>query len=123
MAAMLVAAGIATGMPETTGAQTIDEDQRLATLSREAESSTQHKRVAGEFRDRAKRLDTEASRLDRTARRLESKWFPNEYKLPPPQRPGYRERQRAAEARRTARESRALAQRHEQMAIELHAEP
>ena len=122
MAAAIVAASVVAA-PAGAGAQVVDEDQRLARLSEEAESATQHARVADEYRDRAKRLDTEATRLDRTARRLEKNWFPHEYKMPAPQRPGYRERQRAAEARHTARESRILAQRHEQLAVELNAEP
>jgi hypothetical protein len=122
MAAILVAVGLS-GWAHVGVAQVVDEDRRIATLAAEAESAEQHARVASEARDRAEQLDAEAARHERTARRLEKGWFPNEYKAPSLLQPGYRERQRAAKARSAARETRALAQRHREIAIELRNAP
>ena len=105
------------------GAQTADDDQRLAKLSAQAESPAQHARAAEEFRARAKALDREATRLERTARSLEKNWFPNEHKSPAPHRAGYTQRQRAAAARAAARDTRLAAARHEQLSAEVLAEP
>ena len=63
------------------------------------------------------------ARYEKTARRLERNWFPNEYKTAAMMQPGYRERQRASNARAAARETRALAQRHRQIAVDLRNAP
>ena len=120
-AALAAAALCLTIQPAT--AQPPDDDRQLARLSAQAESPTQHARAATLFRERAHQLDREATRLERQARRLEAQRFPHEHKLPAIQQPGYRERQRASEARSRAREHRVLAQRHDRTARELHAEP
>jgi len=122
MAAMIVVAGLS-GHARLGLAQTVDEDQRIAAMAAEAESAEQHARVATEARARAEQLDAEAARYEKTARRLEKNWFPNEYKTPSMLQPGYRERQCAANARHGARESRALAKRHRQIAIDIRNAP
>ena len=122
MAAMLVVACLA-GQAHVGVAQIVDEDRRIATLAAEAESAEQHARVASEARDRAQQLDAEAARYERQARRLEKNWFPNEYKTPSMLQPGYRERQRAANARHQASETRALAKRHRQIAVDMRNAP
>ena len=119
MAAALLAAGL---MGTAVEARTQD-DRRIAKLAAEAESQEQHTRVADAYRDRAELLEAEAAREARKARRLEAAWFPHEHKLPPMQRPGYRERQRAASARTEAREARVLAQKHTQIATDLRNAP
>ena len=122
VAAMIVVACLA-GQAHVGVAQIVDEDRRIATLAAEAESAEQHARVASEARDRAEQLDAEAARSERQARRLEKNWFPNEYKTPSMLQPGYRERQRAANARHHASETRALAKRHRQIAVEMRNAP
>ena len=122
MAAMIVVAALA-GQAGMGVAQTVDEDQRIATLAAEAESAEQHARVATEAGARAQELDAEAARYEKIARRLEKNWFPNEYKTPSMLQPGYKERQRAANARHAARETRALAKRHRQIAIDIRNAP
>jgi len=122
MAAMIVVAGLA-GYAHLGLAQTVDEDQRIAMLAAVAESAEQHAEVATAARTRAEQLDAEAARYDKVARRLEKKWFPNEYKNPSMLQPGYKERQRAANERDAARESRALARRHRQIAIDIRNAP
>jgi biopolymer transport protein ExbB/TolQ len=122
MAAMIVVAYLA-GQAQVGVAQVVDEDRRIAKLAAEAESAEQHARVASEARDRADQLDAQAARYERTARRLEKNWFPNEYKTPSMLQPGYRERQHAANARLAAKETRALAKRHRQIAIDLRTAP
>lgn len=122
MAAMIVVAGLA-GHAQSGIAQTVDEDQRIAMMAAEAESAEQHAQVATEARSRAEQLDAEAARYEKIARRLEKNWFPNEYKTPSMLQPGYKERQRAANARHAARESRALAKRHRQIAIDIRNAP
>ena len=122
MAAAAMAVAL-TGTADVAGAQILDEDQQLTRLAADAESATQHKHVAQLHRERAERLEREATRLERTARRLERSRFPYEYKSPSPQVPGYRERQRAAAARKISRESRLLAEHHQRLALELNAEP
>jgi hypothetical protein len=121
MATMLVVVGLAGHA--TAGAQVVDEDRLIAKMAAEAESAEQHARVAAAARDRAEQLDAEAVRFEKTARRLERNWFPNEYKTPAMMQPGYRERQRASKARSAARETRALAQRHRQIAVDLRNAP
>ena len=122
MAAMIVVAGLA-GHAGPGAAQVVDEDRRIAMMAAEAESAEQHARVAMEAGDRADRLDAEAARYEKIARRLEKNWFPNEYKAPSMLQPGYKERQRAANARQAARETRALAKRHHQIAIDIRNAP
>jgi len=121
MATMLVVVGLAGHA--AAGAQVVDEDRLLTTMAAEAESAEQHARVAAAARDRAAQLDAEAVRYEKTARRLERNWFPNEYKTAAVMQPGYRERQRASNARAAARETRALAQRHRQIAVDLRNAP
>ena len=121
MATMLVVVGLAGHA--TAGAQVVDEDRLIAKMAAEAESAEQHARVAAAARDRAEQLDAEAVRYEKTARRLERNWFPNEYKTAAMLQPGYKERQRAANAREAARESRALARRHRQIAIDIRNAP
>ena len=120
VAAMIVVAGLA-GWAPTGAAQ--DEDRRIAVMAAEAESAEQHARVHAAARARAEQLDAEAARYERIARRLEKNWFPNEYKTPSMLQPGYRERQRAANARHAARDTRALAERHRQIAIDIRNAP
>ncbi len=122
VAALLMVVGLVCTVP-TARAQGPDEDRRLAKMAAEAESAEQHERVAQEFRARATRLDTQAARLERSARRLERAWYPHEYKAAPMHRAGYTERQQAARARREARESRLLAQRHVRSADDLRNAP
>jgi len=122
MAAMIVVAGLA-GHAWVGNAQVVDEDRRIATMAAEAESAEQHARVATEARARAEALDAEAARYEKMARRLEKNWFPNEYKTPSMLQPGYKERQRAANARHAARETRDLAKRHRQIAIDIRNAP
>lgn len=122
MAAAVVLTLAVLGVSGAARAQVVDEDRDLARLSAQAESAAQHARVASLLRDRAATLENEARRLQRTARRLEQGRFPHEYKLPAIQQPGYRERQRAREARTQAREQRLRAARHEQSAVALNAD-
>jgi hypothetical protein len=122
MAALIVAAGLA-GHATLGIAQIVDEDRRIATMAAEAESAEQHARVATEAGVRAEELDAQAARYEKIARRLEKNWFPNEYKTPSMLQPGYKERQRAANARHAARETRALAKRHRQIAIDIRNAP
>jgi hypothetical protein len=122
MAALIVVAGLA-GQAQVGVAQVVNEDRRIAALAAEAESAEQHARVATEAGERAEHLDAEAARFEKTARRLEKNWFPNEYKTPSMLQPGYRERQRAANARHAARETRDLARRHHQIAIDIRNAP
>ena len=122
LAAMIVVAFLAL-QAQVAVAQVLDEDRRIAQLAAEAESAEQHARVASEARERANQLDAQAARYERTARRLEKNWFPNEYKTPSMLQPGYRERQRAANARQAAKETRVLAKRHHQIAIDLRTAP
>ena len=121
-AAVVLALGVI-GVNGVVSAQIVDEDRELAKLSAQAESASQHARVARLLRERATTLDSEARRLQRTAQRLEKGRFPHEYKLPGIQQPGHRERLRAREAKAQAREQRMLAARHEQTAGTLNAEP
>jgi hypothetical protein len=122
MAAMVVVAGLG-GAAQVAGAQVVDDDGRLARMAADAESVEQHARVAEQYRDRARVLDTQAARFERTARALEARWYPHEHKAAPVQRPGYAERQQAARARRAARDARQLAQRHGQIATDLRSAP
>jgi hypothetical protein len=122
MAAMIVVAGLA-GHAHQGLAQAVTEDQRIAKMAAAAESAEQHAEVATEARARAEQLDAEAARNEKIARRLEKNWFPNEYKTPSMLQPGYKERQRAANARHAARESRALAKRHHQIAVDIRNAP
>ena len=122
VAATIVVAGLA-GTAHMGGAQVVDEDRRLAKMAALAESPEQHTRVAEEYLDRAAALDTAAARYERAARRLEKGWFPNEYKAQSMLRPGYQERQKAANARSTARETRVLAERHRKIALDLRNAP
>ena len=100
-----------------------DEDQRLLRLSAQAESASQHARVADELIDRATALDAQAARLLRTSHRLERSRFPNEHKLMASQQPGYAERAQARKAEKTARLHRRLAWHHRQKADTLSVEP
>jgi hypothetical protein len=122
MAAAVITAAL-TGTAGVADARIQDEDQQLTRMAAVAESASQHERVGELYLARAQRLEREATRLERTSRRLERNRFPHEYKAPAPQVPGYRERQRAAEARQIARESRLLAEHHDRLAQELYAEP
>jgi len=122
MATVLVIAGLA-GPAARLDGQVADQDRALSRMAAIAESAEQHARVAAEARDRATQLDAEARRHDRTARRLERQWFPNEYKTASMLQPGYRERQRAAKARHRAREAWVLAERHHEIAAELRNAP
>lgn len=122
VAAMLVAACLC-GTAVMAAAQVVDEDRRLARMAALAESPEQHSRVAEQYRDRAAVLDAEAGRYERIARRLEKRWFPNDYKAPSMLRPGYQERQKAANARSAAREVRVLAERHSKIAVDLRNAP
>jgi len=122
MAAMIVVAALG-GAAQVAGAQVVDEDGRLAQMAANAESVEQHTRVAEQYRDRAQVLDTQATRYERAARKLEAGWYPHEHKAAPMQRAGYTERQQAARARRAAREARQLAQRHGQIATDLRNAP
>ncbi len=122
MAAMIVVAALG-GAAQVAGAQVVDEDGRLAQMAADAESVEQHARVAEQYRDRAQVLDTQATRYERTARKLEAGWYPHEHKAAPMLRAGYSERQQAARARRAAREARLLAQRHGQIAADLRNAP
>lgn len=122
VAATIVVAGLA-GTAQMGSAQVVDEDRRLAKMAALAESPEQHTRVAEEYLGRAEALDTVAARYERTARRLEKSWFPNEYKAQSMLRPGYQERQKAADARSTARDTRLLAERHRKIAVDLRNAP
>ena len=122
MAATIVVVALA-GHAHMGIAQAVDEDQRIAAMAAAAESAEQHAQVASEARARAEHLDAEAARYEKMARRLEKNWFPNEYKTAAMLQPGYKERQRAANAREAARESRALARRHRQIAIDIRNAP
>ena len=104
-------------------AQVVDADQRLLRLSGQAESASQHARVADELIDRATALDGQAARLLRTSHRLERSRFPNEHKLMASQQPGYAERAQARKAEKTARLHRRLAWHHRQKADTLSVEP
>lgn len=122
IAAVLMVAGL-TGPTARVDAQIVDVDHHIAKLAAEAESAEQHARVAAQARERAQQLDTEAARHERAAQRLQRQWFPNEYKTAAMLQPGYRERQRAANARHGARAARALADRHRQIAADLRNAP
>lgn len=122
MAAVVVVATLAAPAARVDG-QTVDADRAIARMAAAAESAEQHARVAAQARERAAQLDAEAARDERAARRLERQWFPNEYKTAAMLQPGYRERQRAAKARRGAREARALAERHHRIAVDLRNAP
>ena len=103
--------------------RTIDEDQRLLRLSAQAESATQHARVAEQLTGRAETLDEQAVRLLRTSHQLESTRFPNQHKLIASQQPGYTERVQAKKAEKTAKSHRRLAWHHWQKAVTLNVEP
>ena len=122
VAATIVVAGLA-GTAHMGGAQVVDADRGLAKMAALAESPEQHTRVAEEYLDLAETLDSAAARDERTARRLEKGWFPNEYKAQSMLRPGYQERQKATNARSTAREARVLAKRHLKIAADLRNAP
>ncbi|MGV3520062.1 hypothetical protein [Luteitalea sp.] len=122
VAAMVVVACLV-GTAPVAGAQVVTEERRLATMAAQAESPEQHARVAEQYRDRAESLDSQAARYERAARRLEKGWFPNEHKAQSMLRPGYAERQKAANARTAARETRVLAERHQKIAVELRNAP
>lgn len=122
MAAMIVVAALG-GAAQVAAAQVVDGDRRLAKMAADAESVEQHEQVAEQYRDRARVLDTQAVRLERTASTLEAGWYPHEHKAAPMLRAGYSERQQAARARRAAREARQLAQRHGQIATDLRNAP
>lgn len=121
VAATFVAACLIATAP--TAVAQVKEEDRLATLAARAESAEQHARVSEEYRERAASLESRAKRLERTARQLEQGWYPHEYKAAPMHRAGYTERQQAVKARSDAREARALAQRHGQIASDIRNAP
>ncbi len=122
MATVLVVASLA-GPAARVDGQVVDQDRALSRMAAAAESVEQHVRVAAEARERAAQLDKAALRDERTARRLERQWFPNEYKTASMLQPGYKERQRAAKARHGARQARSLAERHHRIAEDLRNAP
>ena len=107
----------------TSPAQVVEENRRLARLAADADTAAQHASVARAFRDRADALDAEAADHEAEVRDLEARRFPYQYKLSSNLQPEHRPRQRAIEARRAARDSRALAERHSQAAVARLAAP
>ena len=122
----LVLAGFALAATLTLAVPTAAQSDQLALLkaSREASGVREHADLARRFRLQAEAFDAtataheaEAARLSRNAPGIVHKW-PS---MAPPAM--NRARQQAVEARRSALESRVLADRHLRLSVEAQADP
>lgn len=111
-------------MGTATMAQTRNETPtRLAALASEARTSADHAKVAKEYRLQAESFEARAAEHDATVSRLSKNPPPIAFKWPSMASPDLvHAKQKAVEARRAARESRELADRHLRMSVEALAD-
>lgn len=120
--AVLLAAWLA--VPATAQAQGPQADtERIAALAASARTAKDHTTVAAEYRDRGTRFEAKAREHEEAARRYDRRRTPLQNKYPAAAHDrATRERQLAMEARRAARESFQLADRHVQLSVDLLAD-
>lgn len=96
-----------------------DAPTQLARLAREARTPGEHAKVAKSYREQAEAFDAQAATHEARVAELSKSPSPMAHKWPAMASPDMtKERQRAVEARRAARESRAAADRHLRMSVE-----
>lgn len=96
-----------------------EQPTQLARLAREARTPGEHARVSKSYREQAEAFDAQAQSHEARVAQLSRSASPMTHKWPAMAAPDLtKERQRAVEARRAARESRMLAEHHLRMSVE-----
>ena len=102
-----------------TGAAQTPRTPDLHALSREARTTVEHADLSQRFRQQAEAFESRAAAEEATVKALTAKAAPFQHKWPEVRMPDVTAaKRRAVEARRAARESREMAERHLRLAVE-----
>ena len=102
-----------------TGAEPVVEASKLSALARDAQTPAEHAAVAKQYRLRAESFEAQAAEYEQSAKRRQQAAGPMIHKWPAMAPPAVqKDKQKAVEARRAARESRELAERHLRDSVE-----
>ena len=102
-----------------TGAEPVVEASKLSALARDARTPAEHAAVAKQYRLRAELFEAQAAEYEQSAKRRQQAAGPMIHKWPAMAPPAVqKDKQKAVEARRAARENRELAERHLRDSVE-----